>query len=96
VANVQHGDGRQQKAVRERDEDVVQERVRERPERDDREVREPGDRAPERGLARVCYVDGFLLNLRPPAAERSRLMDSLLAAKPLLAHFFFWPFSSYS
>jgi hypothetical protein len=86
---VQYRDGRQQQAVRERDKEVVEVRVRERAERDDRKVREPGDRAPDRRLARVGYFDGFLLNLRPPAGERSRLMDSLLAAKPLVAHFFF-------
>jgi hypothetical protein len=85
---VQHRDRRQQQAVRERDLEVVEVRVRERAERDDREMREPGDRAPERRLARVGYFDGFLLNLLRPE-KRSRPMDSLLAAQPLVAHFFF-------
>jgi hypothetical protein len=62
-------------------------------------MRDPRDRAPERGLAGGRYfvgVDGFLLNLWPAARECSRLIGSLLAAKPLVAHFFFCPFSSYS
>jgi hypothetical protein len=96
---VEHGDGGEQEAVRDGDEGVVEVRVGERAERDDREMRDRGDRAPERGLPGGRYfvgVDGFLLDLWPAASECSGLMDSLLAAKPLVAHFFFCPFSSYS
>jgi hypothetical protein len=59
---VQHRDARQQEAVRDRDEEVIEERVRERSERDDRQMRDPRDRAPQRRLAGVGYfagVDGF-------------------------------------
>jgi hypothetical protein len=56
---VQHRDAGEEQAVGDGDERVVQVRVRERPERDDREVRDSGDRAPERRLAGVGYLDGF-------------------------------------
>jgi len=49
VADVEHGDARQDESVAEGDQDVV-ERVREPSERDDPELRGAGDRAPERGL----------------------------------------------
>jgi hypothetical protein len=99
VPDVEHRDRWEDEAICDRDERVVEVRVGDRSERDDREVRGRGDRAPQRGLPGGRYfvgVDGFLLNLRPTASECSGLMDALLAAKSLVAHFFFWPFSSYS
>jgi hypothetical protein len=55
---MEHRDGREQEAVRDRDERVVQVRVGECAERDDREVRDPGDRAPQRGLLGGRYFVG--------------------------------------
>jgi hypothetical protein len=46
VPDVEHGDGREQEAVGDRHERVVQVRIGERAERDDRKMRDRGDRAP--------------------------------------------------
>jgi hypothetical protein len=93
MPHVQHRDRWEQEAVRDRHERVVELRVADRSERDDRQVRDRRDRAPEGGLPGGRYfvgVDGgFLLNLWPAASECSGLIGSLLAAKPLVAHFFF-------
>jgi hypothetical protein len=62
MPNVQHRDPGEQEAVRDSDESVIEVGVAERPERDDREVGDPRDRAPQRGLAGVGYFagdDGF-------------------------------------
>jgi len=58
---MEHRDARQQESVPDGDEYVVQ-RIRESAERDDPELRDAGDRAPERGPLRGRYfvgVDGF-------------------------------------
>jgi hypothetical protein len=62
VPDVQHGDGWEQEAVRDRDERVVEVRVGDRSERDDQKMRDRGDRAPQRGFPGGRYfvgVDGF-------------------------------------
>jgi hypothetical protein len=99
MPHVEHRDRREQEAVGDRDERVVEVGIGERAERDDRQMRDRRDRAPQGGLPGRRYfvgVDGFLFDLWPAASECSGLIDSLLAAKPLVAHFFFCPFSSYS
>jgi hypothetical protein len=57
---VQDRDARQDQAVGDRDEDVVEVRVRDRADGDDEEVRDAGDGDPDAGLLRVDYfADGF-------------------------------------
>jgi hypothetical protein len=55
VADVEHRDARQKEAVRDGDQGVVEVRVRKCAEGDDRQVRDPGDRAPQRCFARGRY-----------------------------------------
>jgi hypothetical protein len=59
---VEHRDGREHEAVRDGDKRVIEVRVRDRAERDDQQMRDRSDRAPQRGLAGGRYfvgVDGF-------------------------------------
>jgi hypothetical protein len=55
---MQHRDGREQEAIGDGDEEVVDVRISEVAERDDREVRGAGDRAPECRLPGGGYFVG--------------------------------------
>jgi hypothetical protein len=55
---VEHRDARKKEAVRERSERVVEIRVGLIPERDDEQLRDPGDRGPEGGFRRRRYFVG--------------------------------------
>jgi hypothetical protein len=62
MADVEHGDAWQEESVCDRNEGVVQVRVPEVAESDDRDMRDACDRAPQGGLAGGRYfvgVDGF-------------------------------------
>jgi hypothetical protein len=52
---MEHRDARQQESVGERDQRVIEIRIRLISERDDREVRDPGDSGPEGGFRRRRY-----------------------------------------
>jgi hypothetical protein len=56
MAHVEDGDARQHESVRGGEEDVVQVRIAERTDEDDEQLRDAGERAPERGLAGVSYL----------------------------------------